>query len=296
MSDNVAIAFFDVEGYTEFTATHGDEAGLALADSLLDIAEELVEGARGTVVKRLGDGLMASFATPQEAIRCATGTQRALQVRAELQDEAPVAAAKIAIHWGEAVQREGDLYGNTVNLTARLLDKARGGQTLITDECREALGDDAGALDLKRVGRLAGKGLKDRPSVYLVRGDGVTGGIRHLAIPDDNLLAVLLLDTPGDDMDAFMAATRAAEAGLNGVGARIIFSGITAGSDDDDSPVMCVLAVFPDDEALERLAGSPAMQRFERLSPGTLELRLLGAYRPMHTFGVLFPEGTGSYD
>jgi class 3 adenylate cyclase len=295
VSDNVAIAFFDVEGYTEFTATHGDEAGLALADSLLDIAEELVEGARGTVVKRLGDGLMASFATPQEAIRCATGTQRALQVRAELQEEAPVAAAKIAIHWGEAVQREGDLYGNTVNLTARLLDKARGGQTLITDDCREALGDDADALDLKRVGRLAGKGLKDRPSVFLVRGDGVVGGIRHLAIPEDDLLAVLLLDIPGDDMEAFLAATRAAEAGLNGVGARIIFSGISAGP-DDDAPAMCVLAVFPDDEALEHLAASPAMERFELLSPGTLELRLLGAYRPMHTFGVLFPEGTGSYD
>ncbi|MFN8131143.1 MAG: adenylate/guanylate cyclase domain-containing protein [Solirubrobacteraceae bacterium] len=152
MSGDLAIAFFDVEGYTEFTAEHGDEAGLELAESLLDIASELVDGAGGTVVKRLGDGLMARFDTAQDAVRCATGTQRALQARAALQDDAPVAAAKIGIHVGQVLERDGDIYGNDVNLAARLVEKARGGQILLTEPVVEVLGESAGALDLKRIG------------------------------------------------------------------------------------------------------------------------------------------------
>jgi class 3 adenylate cyclase len=289
MPGDLAIAFFDVEGYTEFTAEHGDEAGLELAESLLDIASELVEGAGGTVVKRLGDGLMARFDTAQDAVRCATGTQRALQARAALQDDAPVAAAKIGIHVGQVLERDGDIYGNDVNVAARLVDKARGGQVLLTEPAVEALGDGAEVLDLKRIGRLDAKGLREKPRIYLVRGDtGILSGPGPLHLGDHGLLVVLAWDAPGDDMDAFIAATRAAEAALNGVGGRIIFSGVCAEADGPDVLALCTI---PDDHALDRLRAAGTAERFAELSAGALEERLVSVYRPMHTFGVLFPEG-----
>lgn len=296
MPEPVAIAFFDVEGYTEFTAEHGDEAGLALAESLLDIASELVEGARGTVVKRLGDGLMARFASAQDALRCATGTQRALQARAALQDGAPVAAAKIGIHAGEVLERDGDLYGNDVNTAARLVDKARGGQVLITDAVVAALGSEAEALDLKRLGRLDAKGLRDKPRIFLVRGDTAAAGPDPIDLGEEGLLVVVAWDAPGEDMDAFMAATRAAEAALNGVGGRIIFSGISAEPEDPEGPDVLALCALPDEAALERLQAAGTAVRFAELSAGALEERLLAVYRPMHTFGVLFPDGAGAAD
>lgn len=296
MAPELAIAFFDVEGYTEFTAEHGDEAGLALADSLLDIAEELVAGARGTVVKRLGDGLMARFDTAAAAVRCALGTQLALEARAALEDGAPVAAARIAIHAGTAIERDGDLFGNDVNIAARLADQARGGQILVTDAVLEGLGDNGPPLDAKRIGRLRSKGILERPAYFRIRARA--DRLAH-ALPGrqgEEIVATVLFDLPGEDMDAFVSEIRGFEAALNGVGARLVFTGVDV--EDDDAPVMLVIVVFPDEDAVVAFGETPVGRR-RALSPhgevGGVALveRFAGLYRPLSEFGVLFPSGAG---
>jgi class 3 adenylate cyclase len=326
MADPFAIAFFDVEGYTAFTATHGDEAGLALADSLLDIAEQLVEGARGSVVKRLGDGLMARFPTAEEAVRCALGTQRALQVRVGLEQEAPVAAAKVGIHWGSAVERNGDLFGNDVNLAARLVDKARGGQVLVTEPVINELGNAARAIDAKRCGTLRAKGIRRGPAFYQVRprvgGEGLGplqlgAGILSVYMFDAPALEALVRETAPDEtgeqirllggvrqlipdgssqpppqVQAFDRAVRTIEAALNRVGARVIFTGVNI--TNPLAPTYCSISLFPSQESLTRFLEGSGLESFHAASQGVLEQRVLGAYLPVSQYGFLFPEGPGA--
>lgn len=287
VGDPFAIAFFDVEGYTAFTAEHGDEAGLALAHSLLEIAEELVAGARGTVVKRLGDGLMASFPTAPEAVRCALGVQRALQARAELAADAPIAAAKIGVHWGEALRRDGDLYGHDVNLTARIAAQARGGQVLVSEQARQELRGTEESLELKRIGRASGKGLKERPNVYTVRRRGDIPHARPLELGDEGMLLTLLFDAPGDDIEQFLAGTRLAEAAFNGVGAEIIFSGVNV--DDAAEPLMCVLVAFPDEDAYRTFDTDPALEGLRSAALGQISMRSMAGYFPLEGLRALFP-------
>lgn len=287
----LAIAFFDVEGYTAYTEEHGDDAGVALAHSLLEIAEELVAGARGTAVKRLGDGLLACFPTAAEAVRCALGVQRALQARAELADDAPVAAAKVGVHWGRPVWRDGDLYGNDVNVAARLVAQARGGQVLVSEPAREALGGQEATLEFKRIGKLAGKGLRQRPQVYRVqRRQGLPAG-RPLALAEEGVLAAFLFDAPGDDMDSFVAGMRVAEAAFNGVGADVVFAGINI--EDSEQPLMCVLIAFPDERAFETFASDPELEGLRSAARDVILERSMAAYHPLPELGALFPRRQG---
>src|SRR5688572_11799320 len=121
----------DVADFSEYTAAEGDEAALALLDSFLDVAELYVRGARGRVVKRLGDGLMAAYPTAGEAVRASVAIQGMLHTRATTGGASP--EARIGVHVGTAVERDGDLFGYDVNLAARVMEAARPGQVLLSE-------------------------------------------------------------------------------------------------------------------------------------------------------------------
>jgi class 3 adenylate cyclase len=121
-----AIAFLDISGFTALTEERGDEAAAALVGAL----EELVEaGARrhgGKIVKRLGDGVMLHFADPTQAVAAA----RELVAGAT---EAELPPARVGIASGRVVFRDGDYYGRTVNLAARIAEYAGPGDVLVSD-------------------------------------------------------------------------------------------------------------------------------------------------------------------
>jgi adenylate cyclase len=124
---DAAFLFADIVGYTAFTEAHGDAHAAELAWRLrLGVERQL--GAEAHVVKTLGDSVMVRIADPAEATAAGLRiVERALPGRLD----PPV---RVGIACGSAVERDGDFFGATVNLAARVAALAGAGEVLVSDE------------------------------------------------------------------------------------------------------------------------------------------------------------------
>lgn len=109
-----AVAFFDIVGYSAKMARSESEA-LACVRHFEELLRREVPASGGRVVKFLGDGSMAEFPTAIAAVEC---SQRALEAIAATAD--PRYEVRIGIHLGEVVDEAGDLFGDAVNIAARV--------------------------------------------------------------------------------------------------------------------------------------------------------------------------------
>ena len=134
-----AVAFVDLTGFTRLTQEIGDEAAAALALRLGDVAVETIRPHDGRLVKLLGDGVLIRFADVSSAVTATLDLLEALP-RSGL----PTGHAGIAT--GSLVSRDGDVFGRTVNLAARIADAAPDGHLWVTREVRDALPQEAFAL------------------------------------------------------------------------------------------------------------------------------------------------------
>lgn len=144
-----AIAFVDLTGYTERTATAGDELAAQDATMLQSLAQKVSIEYRGRVVKLLGDGVMLRFGSAEDAVAAVR------ELMAELpRNGLPEAHAGIAT--GRVVVRDGDVYGHTVNLASRIAGQSGPGELLVPWEVAESPGGaaawkDAGDVRLKGI-------------------------------------------------------------------------------------------------------------------------------------------------
>jgi adenylate cyclase len=119
------VCFVDLTGYTRLTEERGDAAAAELAGRLAALVEGISRRHRGRPVRWLGDGGMFVFREPADAIRAAL----------EMVAQAPGAGlppTHIGIHSGPVVFQDGDVYGTTVNLAARLSGRAAPGEVLVS--------------------------------------------------------------------------------------------------------------------------------------------------------------------
>jgi adenylate cyclase len=121
-----AFLFVDIVGFTSFTEEHGDARAADLAWRLrLGVEQQL--GVEAHIVKTLGDAVMVRIADPGEA--AAVGARivaRALPAGAD-------PCVRVGVHYGPAVECDGDFFGATVNVAARVAALARPGEVLVTD-------------------------------------------------------------------------------------------------------------------------------------------------------------------
>jgi adenylate cyclase len=121
--------FADLVGFTALSIERGDEEAADIATRFHREVRRLAARRGATVVKSLGDGAMVRADDAGEAI------QLGLDLAAGLDGLPPV---RVGINSGPAVERDGDFFGSTVNLAARLSQAARGGEVLLTDATRRA--------------------------------------------------------------------------------------------------------------------------------------------------------------
>jgi adenylate cyclase len=129
-----AIAFLDLTGYTKLAEEQGDEAAAELASDLASVVQDAAQAHGGRPVKWLGDGVMFHFSNPAGAIR--SGLELVRQT-----EEAMSVPARIGINAGAVIVQEGDYFGRTVNVAARIADYAQPHEVLVSEEARLSAGN-----------------------------------------------------------------------------------------------------------------------------------------------------------
>ena len=161
-----AVLFTDIEGSTAYFTRKGDVAGRMMVQRHDDLLFPVVYAHEGRVVKTTGDGMLAAFDEPAQACRAAAAMQRAMAgFNGAQEDAGEELHIHIAIHAGVGFHDENDIYGNLVNIAARVEKLARRDQILMT----EAVYADLEGLLRERC-RLAGehalKGIEQALQVY----------------------------------------------------------------------------------------------------------------------------------
>jgi adenylate cyclase len=147
----VAIAFADLAGYTRFTEEVGEEEAVSLVERFIDaVTDTLPDDAR--VVKTIGDEVMLVGQDVQALTDWAVGFQRLYRDRP---------TPRIGIHYGVVLFRDGDYFGREVNLAARVVARARGGEVIVTDSVMEAI-KTSEWLQFDEIGEVKLKGF-DQP-------------------------------------------------------------------------------------------------------------------------------------
>jgi adenylate cyclase len=137
-TDQLVVVFTDLVGFSSWAVDAGDEAAVALLRDVGEAIEPPVTDHGGTVVKRLGDGMMAAFEEPAEAAEAIfEGSDRLESVSAE--GYRP--RMRAGMHLGEPKRLGEDYFGVDVNIAARVADAATAGELLVSDVTLGALGD-----------------------------------------------------------------------------------------------------------------------------------------------------------
>ena len=148
----VAVAFADLAGYTRYTEEAGEEEALSTVERFIDAVQNtLPEDAR--IIKTIGDEVMIVAQDVSALTDWAVGFQRLYRDRP---------TPRIGIHQGVTLYRDGDYFGRDVNLAARVVARARGGEVLVTDAVTGQVGR-TDHLEFEDIGEVKLKGF-DQPA------------------------------------------------------------------------------------------------------------------------------------
>jgi len=131
------VLFADVSGSTKLYEMVGDKAAHEAIDLCVKLFSALTEQHGGRVVKTIGDEVMAIFPRPAEAARAAVDIQLGMSEMAPV-DKVRL-GVRVGMHFGPVVERDGDVFGDTVNLAARLTEMASKGQIITSLETVQLL-------------------------------------------------------------------------------------------------------------------------------------------------------------
>jgi class 3 adenylate cyclase len=139
----LAILFVDVSGSTRLYETIGDERALARVGRSLTMIARVSEDCGGRVVKTMGDGAMCVFETADAAMRA---SRLMLEKNDEQQDPGePGLGLHVGCHYGPVLESAGDVFGDTVNLAARVAGLAKVGQIITTADTAAKLSPELAA-------------------------------------------------------------------------------------------------------------------------------------------------------
>src|SRR5262249_50450464 len=145
-----AIVFVDLSGFTRLTRERGDESAVVAATSLQHHADASATRHGGRLVKLLGDGAMLRL------IDASAGLDAALELVETMSEEGAM-STHAGVHAGSVIERDLDVFGQTVNLASRIADAAAPGEVLASEAVVHATGD--GAFVFERTDAVELKGL-----------------------------------------------------------------------------------------------------------------------------------------
>ena len=155
----VAIAFADLAGYTRLTEEEGELEAVDAVERFVEAVQTtLPDDAR--VIKTIGDEVMIVGSDPAALTDWAVGFQQLYG------SGVPSTPARIGIHYGNALYRDGDYYGRAVNIASRVAARSAGGEVLLTRPVVERAGPH---LEFERIAEVRLKGFTESTEIFIAR-------------------------------------------------------------------------------------------------------------------------------
>jgi class 3 adenylate cyclase len=130
-----ALLFVDISGSTSLYESLGDQEAHARIDHRLRLLQRAAADHGGQVVKSMGDGLMCDFTEAEGALHAA----HAMQLTMFASQSGLALGIHVGCHFGAVLDNEGDIYGDSVNVAARIVGIAKTGQVIVTREMADRL-------------------------------------------------------------------------------------------------------------------------------------------------------------
>jgi adenylate cyclase len=199
-----AILAADVAGYSRLMGVDEEGTLAALKADRREIIDPKIAEHRGRIVKTTGDGALVEFASAVDAVRCAMEIQRAMAERNAAVPEDRRIEFRIGINVGDIIIDEGDIYGDGVNIAARVETLASPGAICLSENAYQQMKGKL-TLDVSDMGEQQLKNIAQPVRVYRVRLDGATATVAP-TLPDKPSIAVLpFANMSGDPEQEYFA-------------------------------------------------------------------------------------------
>ena len=198
-----AFAFVDIVGYSILMSKDETRTHARWMTILNDVIRPQTRMHHGSIVKSTGDGILAEFPTARDAVAWAREVQRSVVPAAgEAAGTEPPVALRIAVNVGEIFATPDDIYGDSVNLAARLQEYAEPGGIVLSEAVHNLVHDLPG-IEVRDLGRIELKHFEHRVRAYaippLVRGISVPAMRRRVTLPSIAVLPLENLSSNRDD-------------------------------------------------------------------------------------------------
>ncbi len=160
----VTVMFTDIADSTSHNERLGDDEWRRILSEMRMLVRNAIADRNGSEVGTAGDGLLARFGSPADAVLCGVDIQAELDSARTTSEFVP--EVRIGIHAGEAVEEDGDLVGRVINLASRVTDQATPGEILVTEPVADQL---VGKLELEDRGLRELKGLSQPRHLLAVK-------------------------------------------------------------------------------------------------------------------------------
>jgi adenylate cyclase len=179
----LAILFADVVGSTRIYEVMGDSRARDMILTCVEIMRTATELNQGTVIKTIGDEIMATFPTADSALNAASRMQHDIRTRNDLQVEGQPIAIRIGGHFGPVVLENRDIFGAAVHTANRMTSQAKAGQIMITSAMVDRLAPEwRSAVRQIDIATLRGKANEDELFEVLWQKEDATSMLPALAL------------------------------------------------------------------------------------------------------------------
>src|SRR5262245_11682140 len=161
----LTILFADISGSTRLYETLGDAMARQRVSDCLALLTETITQRTGTVIKTIGDEVMCTFPNAEVAVQAACAMQESLAERAALSKTS--LTIRVGLHYGPALVEAGDVFGDAVNLAARIVGLAKANQILTSRQTVDSLPATMRTMT-RHVDRAPLKGKQEVTDIYEV--------------------------------------------------------------------------------------------------------------------------------
>ena len=161
-----AIMFADVVGYSRMMASN-EERTLELLKDFENICSPIISKHDGKIIKKVGDELFCEFSSAKQAVDCALEIQEAIQPYNDSRPKDFKLQVRIGIHLGDIVLRDGDVFGDGVNVASRIQPLANPGGISISGAVNDTISNHSG-YEIRSKGEQELKNILKKHSIYEV--------------------------------------------------------------------------------------------------------------------------------